>query len=791
MKNFETKYGYFDNNGKEYVIKTPKTPKPWVNVISNGSYGLVISQTGGGFSWDNHSEFNRITRWHQDLIQDNWGKYIYVRNNKTGEYWSPTWMPVKKELDSYECRYGTGYAIFKSSYKDIEITVKVFVPFNDNLEIWDLKVKNHSSDEIDLSFITYLEWTLGSSSDFHREFHKQFLETTYDKEIKGLTATKRLWDIPLGERGHWNIEYEYTGFLTASEKPSSYEGDKEAFIGQYGDLQNPKAVVEGELKMNTGCFNDSIGSLKVDVNINPQSEKRFQLFLGIKKTRIEIAESLLKYNTHEKVDESFNEVITNWTELLGDLEIKTPDDAMNYSVNTWYRYQAISGRLWGRTGYYQQGGAFGFRDQLQDSLVYLPIKPELTKEQIKLHARHQMEDGTVLHWWHPITDTGLKTKMTDDLLWLPYIISFYLTETNDYDLLNHEEPFYDNSDNRNSIYIHCKLAIEKVLNRYSKRGIPLIGAGDWNDGMSAVGLDMKGESFWLAEFLYDNMQRFIPVAEWKKDKEFADLLKKESQKLKKAFEKYAWDGRWFLRATKDSGEKIGSNKCFNGKIYLNPQTWSVITGITEKEKQIEAMDSVTEHLLRDNGCLLLQPAYSKPDKYIGYLSRYAAGRRENGGVYSHASTWAVWAYALLKDPVNTFKVFQSLCSINSGMDPDRYTAEPFVMPGNIDGPDSPNYGMGGWSWYTGSASWFQKVIVDYILGVRAEANGLIVDPVIPSEWKTFSVKRKYRNTIYNITVNNPNGVSSGVKSITVNGQSVDGKLLNSDLENVDVDVVMG
>ena len=790
MKNFETKYGYFDKEGKEYVIKTPKTPKPWVNIISNGSYGLAVSQTGGGFSWDNHSEFNRITRWHQDLIQDNWGKYIYVRNNKTGDFWSPTWLPVKKDLDSYECRYGTGYAIFNSVYKDVEITIKVFVPFNDNLEIWDITAKSLGNEELDLSFFTYLEWVLGSSADFHREFHKQFLETEYSEEINGLTATKRLWDIPLGDRGHWNIEYEYTGFLSASEKIESYEGDKKAFIGQYGDLQNPKAVVGEKLNKNTGCFNDSIGSLKVDINVEPGKQKRFQFILGIKKTVGEIKESLTLYNTPEKVDAAFNDVKRNWDELLGDLEIKTPDDAMNYSVNTWYRYQAISGRLWGRTGYYQQSGAFGFRDQLQDSLVYLPVKPELTKEQIELHARHQMDDGTVLHWWHPITETGLETKMTDDLLWLPYLVSHYLIETADYSLLNHKEPFY-NSAEKNTIYTHCKLAIEKVLSRFSERGLPLIGAGDWNDGMSAVGLEMKGESFWLAEFLYDNMQRFIPLAEKQSDLEFVELLKNESGKLKVAFNNYGWDGKWFLRATKDSGEKIGSQECENGKIYLNPQTWSVITGIADRDKQLEAMQSVTRELLRDNGCLLLQPAYSKPDKFIGYLSRYAAGRRENGGVYSHASTWAVWAYSILKDSDNAYKVFQNLCSIRSGMDPDRYVSEPYVMPGNIDGPDSPNYGMGGWSWYTGSASWFQKVIVDFILGIRADKNGLLIDPVIPSEWKSYSVKRKFRSTLFNITVSNPSSVNSGIKSITLNGVPVEGNILSTDVKSADVNVLMG
>ena len=792
MKNFETKYGYFDKNGKEYVIKTPRTPKPWVNVISNGSYGTVVSQTGGGFSWDIHSEFNRLTRWHQDLIQDNWGKYIYIKDNKTGDIWSPTWMPVKTDLDSYECRYGTGYAIFSSTYKDVKIIMTLFVPFGESLEIWDMKIINERQEEVDLSVYTYLEWALGSSADHHREFHKQFLETTYDSEINGLTATKRLWEIPLGDRGHWNIEYEYQGFHCSNKTISSYEGDKEAFLGQYGSLEKPKAVLDGVLKEKTGCFNDAIASLKVDLKIEAKGRERIQLFLGLKKDRKQIIDSLEKFSSNEKIDNALNEVLSTWDNLLGDLEIKTPDEAMNYSVNTWYRYQAIAGRLWGRTAYYQQSGAFGFRDQLQDSLVYLPIDPKRTKEQILLHARHQMKSGAVLHWWHPISETGLETQMTDDLLWLPYITNHYIAETGDYEILKENIPFYDDCEKKESLYLHCKLAIEKVLSRFSKRGLPLIGAGDWNDGMSAVGLDMKGESFWLAEFLFLIMNDFGKFAENNDDEEFVKRLNEESKKLKDSFDTYAWDGEWFLRATKDSGEKIGSKMNAKGKIYLNPQVWSVISDIASVEKATVAMNSVTKHLLRNNGCLLLQPAYDNPDKYIGYLSRYAAGRRENGGVYSHASTWAVWAYAKLKDADNVFKVFSNLCSINSGMEPDKYVAEPYVMPGNIDGPDSPNYGMAGWTWYTGAASWFQKVIVDHILGIRATDDGLLIDPCIPDEWEGFEVKRKFRNTIYKIKVLNPGKVNFGVKSIKVNEEIIEGKCIAPmSSSEVNVEVILG
>ncbi len=790
MGKFNTKYGYFTEDGSEYVIKTSRTPKPWVNVISNGDYGIVVSQTGGGFSWETHSEFNRITRWHQDLVQDNWGKYIYIKNNDTGEVWSPTWQPVKTELDKFECRHGLGYTRFISEYKGIKTELTLFVPFDETVEIWDLKIKNQTGVKVNLSLFTYFEWVLGSSNDHHREFHKLFLETKFDKDINGLIATKRIWDIPLGDRGHWNIEYEYNGFISCSKLVSSYEGDKEAFIGQYGSLDKPKAVVDGNLSGKTGAFYDSIGTLKVDVTIEHEEEERVGFILGLKSDEEEIQKTVKTYKLFNKVDEAFENVKTRWQELLGPLQIETPDEALNFAVNKWLRYQAISGRIWGRTAYYQQSGAYGFRDQLQDSLVFLPLDSSRTLEQIKLHARHQFEDGAVLHWWHPITETGLPTEMTDDLLWMPFIASLYIEETGDYSILEFKEPFYDNKERKETILEHCHLAITKVLSRLSERGLALIGAGDWNDGLSAVGLEMKGESIWLTEFLFLVLNKFESISNKIGAADRASLYRRNAEELKTAFDEHAWDGEWFYRATKDSGEKLGSKENEEGRIYLNPQTWSVIGGIADDEKKKAAMNSVKKHLSKDNGCLLLTPAYSKPDKYIGYLSRYAPGRRENGGVYSHASTWAIWAYSLLNDSEAAFKVCENMCPIKSGMEPDKYVAEPYVMPGNIDGPDSVNYGMGGWTWYTGSASWFQKMIVDWILGVRASENGLVIDPKIPKEWDGFKVKRKFRCTEFNIEVKNENHVSSGIDCIEVNGKKVTNNILLPDEKSSSVDVVV-
>jgi len=789
MEQFSTKYGHFSSDGNEYIITNFRTPKPWVNVLSNGRYGLVISQTGGGFSWDTHSEFNRLNRWHQDLVQDNWGKYFYIKDNISGDVWSPTWMPVKTELDFYHIIYGFGYSKFISEFKGVKITLIVFIPLNENTEIWNFSIENKTRSKKSLSIYSYFEWCLGSSSDHHREFHKTFLETHFDSKLNCMTATKRLWEIPLGDRGHWNIEYPYLGFISCSNKISDYDGDKDTFIGQYGSLQHPAGLNTKNLSKKLGKWNDSIGTVKTEIEIPPTIEKQINFFIGIKENKRAIASVLKKFADQKNIDSALIELKLFWQKLFDTLVIETPDKAMNLLVNKWLRYQAIAGRLWARTAYYQQSGAFGFRDQLQDSLVFLPIDSKKTEDQIRLHARHQFEDGTVLHWWHPISETGLCTKMTDDLLWLPFVIINYIDETGNYKILDIKETYYDNKNKKDSLFNHSVAAIEKVLTRMSQRGLTLIGAGDWNDGLSAVGLDMKGESVWLSEFFYLILVRFSELC---KEIGKNNLHKKYSSKasdLKKVFDKYAWDGEWFWRATKDDGKKVGSKTSSEGKIYLNSQTWSVISGIANTSKQKKAMNAVSKHLLKMNGCLLLSPAYTRSDKMIGYLSRYAPGRRENGGVYTHAATWSIWAYSLLKQNDLAFKAYKNLCPIYNGMNPDEYVAEPFVTPGNIDGPKSPNYGMGGWSWYTGSASWYQKVIVDWILGVRATHKGMVVDPCIPSDWREFSLKRLFRGTTYDIKVVQSLKSSKKKKYIVFEGKKIEGNVLPlSRKEEVNVEV---
>lgn len=789
---FDTKYGAFSDDGNEYLINTWNTPKPWVNVITNGTYGLVISQAGGGFSWHTHSEFNRLNRWHQDLIQDNWGKYFYIKNNETNEVWSPAWMPVKTNPESFQAAHGIGYSRFTTEYKGVKVVLTVFVPMGDELEIWDFQIENNNDSKLSLSLFSYFEWCLGSSADHHREFHKTFLETSFDDELNCMLASKRLWDIPLGDHGHWNITYPYLGFISCSEKITDYDADKESFIGKFGNAGNPAGLSAETLGKKLDKWNDSIAVVKTDVELGAGENKNLQFFMGIKSDRKSIGKSIKKFSGTKSVGKALEEVKSYWQNLFDTTSFQTPDESINLLANKWLRYQAIAGRLWGRTAYYQQSGAFGFRDQLQDSLIFLQMDPSRTLDQIRLHARHQFEDGTVLHWWHPITETGLPTRMTDDLLWLPFVLLQYINETDDYKSLKIKEPYYDNLIKKDSLLNHSIAAIEKVLTRFSKRGLPLIGAGDWNDGLSSVGLEMKGESIWLAEFLYLILKDFADLCHDIKEDKLSRRYKKKAEKLKESFNKHAWDGEWYYRAVKDNGDKIGSRSNKEGKIFLNAQSWSVISGIADPEKGAKALGAVTMLLLHKNGPLLLYPAYSEPDELIGYLTRYAPGRRENGGVYTHAAAWLIWAYTLIKENKSAFETYKRLSPVLNGMHPDEYQAEPYVTPGNIDGPDSPNYGMGGWTWYTGSAAWLQKMIVDRILGVRAVRGGLLIDPCIPEEWKEFSVKRTFRGTVYNIRICNDNNVSSGVKQLLINGKETTKNILKSKTKGpVDVEIHMG
>ncbi len=790
MAEFKTKYGYFSDDGKEYVITRPDTPRPWINIISNGDYGLTISQTGGGSSWWGNSNLARITRWAQDLIKDEWGKYFYIKDRDTGALWSLMWKPVCAEFDQYEVRNGTGYTVFTSKTNGILSTATVFVPPGENLEVWKVTLKNDSSSIKRLSLFTYFEWCLGNADDVHREFQKTFIGTRFDRKTNTLYAKKRKQLVPK-HISSGLTDYPISGFNSVSEKPISYEGDKERFLGMYGNLVGPLGVKNGRLSDTVGDWYDSISSLHNDVDLKPGQEKTLVYTIGYYGDPKKAERWIKKYHDVGEADKSLANTKKFWDDLLGGLEVDTPDDAFNFMTNTWLKYQAISGRIWAKSAYYQSSGGYGFRDQLQDSQVFLPIKPELCKKQLLMHAEHQFKDGTVHHWWHQLSTYGAATNMTDDLVWLVYILFSYLEETKDFKILDLKAPYLDAAPG--TIYQHCCRAIDKVLSRWSKRGLPLMGDGDWNDGFNLIGGEWKGESIWLGQFMYDILLRFAPIAERRKDRARAKDYLARAKKLKAAINKYGWDGKWYIAATRDDGKLVGSKKCREGKIYLMTQTWGIFNDVSTDERKIKSMESVEKYLQGPYGPLLIAPGFVAPDENIGYITRYAAGVRENGAVYTHAACWAVLAECYLGRGDIAYKMYSSFCPPKRGMNPDLYKAEPYVTPGNTNGPQAADYGSGGWTWYTGSGAWLYRVSTNWILGVRPTYDGLLIDPCIPSGWKGFKMKRRYGKAEYDIEVINSNRVQKGVKELYLDGKLQSRNIVKDlgDNKTHKVKVVMG
>ncbi len=791
-KKFENAYGYFSEDGKEYVITTPITPRPWGNIISNGDYGMMVSQTGSGYSWRGNAGQNRITRSFQDLVKDNWGKYFYIRDVKRNVYWSATYKPVMHPYQSFSVTHGIGYSRFNQQVEDIASEMTVFISPNDPVEIFQLKLTNVSDEVRELDITSYAEWLLGFAPDEHREFHKLFIETSADVAGKMVTARKCLWGFPDDKGRHNNIDWPYTAFMAASEPIKSFDCDKETFIGMYRNDDRPQAMLDTRLAGRSGRFTDAIAALQVAVTLRPSESKVLVFTLGAAEDgREDVAGLVDRYTTVEKSEQALREVRDFWSRFIDSEKVQTPDEALNFMTNYWLKYQSISCRLWGKSAFYQVSAGIGFRDQLQDSQIFLVSEPDYTKQQLLLHAAHQFIEGDVFHWWFSIRGGGPRTNCSDDLLWLPFILDSYLKETNDFSILD-EMIAYLNGPSE-TLYDHCKRAIERSFSRFSPRGVPLMGDHDWNDGLSAVGTLLKGESFWVGEFLYMILGNFIPVARQRGDDGFAEKCRIVRECLKEALNRYGWDGEWYLQATTDEGLLLGSKNNDEGKIFLMPNNWAVISGVADDERARAAMDSVTEYLLKDYGTLLNYPAFTRPRPDVGYVTRYAPGLRENGGVYTHAATWSVWAYTVANQPVLAYEAYRRICPPNRSADIDTYKAEPYVTPGNIDGPLSEYYGRGGWTWYTGSSQWLHRMATHWILGIRPQEDGLLVDPSIPSNWTGYKVTRKFRNAIYEIDVKNPGNVSRGVRSVTVDGETLEGRIVPvfNDGQAHTVEIIMG
>ena len=786
-------FGRFSPDGREFWITDPRTPRPWANIIANPRMGLAVSQTGSGFTWIDNSQLAVITRWQQDLASDSSGRAIYVRDLDSQELWSLAPAPVWRPDAKHECRHGLGYTTFITEVAGIRSEWTLFVHADQTVELWRVELHNLTDQARRLELCGCLEWNCGVAPSPRREFHKLFIETAFDPEQRAVFAWNHMWEVSSARDGYWNASFPYVAAFGATDPVSAAQGDKSAFIGRYGDRRSPEALTQTIWEPSFGRHDDPIAALRVPIELQGGQQRGLGFALAVGESRGEATRLLQSWSGDgtevalDRMNAALDEVRAGWRSRLADHRIDTPEPSLNFLVNDWVRYQAVSSRLWGRCGYYQQSGAYGYRDQLQDSQVWLTIDPQQCREQANLHAGHQFADGSVYHWWHPLTEQGHIARMTDDLLWLSFVTANYIKETGDLSILNDATPFLDDAE-RYPLVEHVLRAFRRVFARTSPRGLPYIGAGDWNDGLSAVGLQESGESIWLGHFLVGLLADWaeifrraaasatdpVPDAslEWPG---LAEEFSARRRTLIAAVNEHGWDGEWYLRATLDDGSKLGSRDNRVGRIFLNAQTWAILNDVAPPERAVSCWNSVRTHLISDAGALLLAPAFDTPDERVGYITRYGPGLRENGGVYTHAATWAIAAACKMKDHESVGRL---LTAINPALkDPERFWSEPYVLPGNVDGPDSPHFGRGGWSWYTGSAQWLHRVVTQWVLGVRPEWDGLRIDPCMPPGWRRARMTRPWRGCSYELTIERADG-PRGEGGAAV---SLDGKLLSGDV----------
>jgi cellobiose phosphorylase len=783
-----TSYGHFSNDGTEYVVTDPWPPRPWINLIANPRVGLAVSQTGSGFSWIDNSQLAVMVRWQQEFADDRSGRFLYLRDRDTGEVWSLAPAPCRPAYDRYACRHGFGYTTFETEHRGLRASWTLSVDAEATVELWRLRLEDTTGRPRRLSVVACLEWNCGVTPSPRREFQKLFLETVFDPSGNLILAGSHMWDVSSRRWGHWNASFPYWTAFAASTPVAAAEGDKAAFLGRSGDWSRPAALHRNSPWPSLfGRHHDPIAALCSDVELAAGGAHDLGFTLATSGDREEAASLARRFTVPEVMDASLAAVVAGWRDRLASHRITTPEPLLNAVVNDWLRYQAISARLWGRAGYYQQSGAYGFRDQLQDSQVWLTIEPPRCRAQINLHAAHQFADGSVYHWWHPLSEEGHVTKMTDDLLWLAFVIANYLKETGDLSILDDRAPYLDDPE-PHPLLDHVERAFARVFSRTGPRGLPSIGAGDWNDGLSALGLEERGESVWLAQFLAGLLADWSEIHRRRGDSAQAADFALRRQALVEAINEHAWDGAWYRRATRDDGTWIGSAENETGRIFLNAQTWAILNDIAPPERAAACLASIKEHLVSPAGPLLLAPAYSVPDETIGYITRYAPGLRENGGVYTHAATWAIAAAARMRDAELVGRLLTAIDPTNK--DPERYQAEPYVLPGNVDGPDSPYHGRAGWTWYTGSAAWLPRVISEWVLGVRPTWDGLRFDPCLPAGWTRASMRRPWRGATLHVEIERVAEMVPGEVEVTVDGQPLAGGVLKEVREEAEMRVAV-
>jgi cyclic beta-1,2-glucan synthetase len=797
---FDNEWGGFSPDGREYVIYLEpgqRTPAPWVNVIANPDFGFVISEAGGGYTWAGNSGENRLTAWRNDPVSDIPSEVLYLRDEETGQVWSPTLLPAPTPAP-YLIRHGAGYSIFEHHSHGLKQYLRLFAALDAPVKLVQLRLENTWGRNRRITATYYAEWVLGPDKDVHQ----QYIVPDFDASSHALLA-----------RNPYNEEFcERVAFLAASKEPYGLTADRTEFLGRGGSVRHPAALGRFGLAGTVRPGLDPCAALQVNIWLPPGETKEIVFLLGQGSNLEETRRLVKEYREAAQVEATWVSTNRFWDDLLTTVTVQTPDKGMDLLLNHWLLYQALSCRVWGRSALYQSSGAFGYRDQLQDVMALSSPAPDLARDHILEAGRHQFAEGDVLHWWHPPSGRGVRTRCSDDLVWLPFVVAHYVTVTGDEAILREEVPFlagvplepeekdrygyYEATARGYSLYEHCRRALEKGLTS-GRHGLPLIGSHDWNDGMSRVGIEGRGESVWLGWFLYATLMNFASICERLGDDEQAAAYLLQAQELQDALEAAAWDGEWYRRASYDDGAPLGSIESDECQIDSLAQSWAVLSKASVPERAAQAMESVAERLVRydDRLILLFTPPFDKTTRDPGYIKGYPPGIRENGGQYTHAALWVVWAFAELGQGDRAEALFRLLNPIYHGDTPAKakhYRVEPYVVAADIYSVP-PHTGRGGWTWYTGSASWMYRLGLESILGLRRMGETLQIDPCIPGGWSGFEVAYRYGEASYRICAKNPEGVNRGVRHVMLDGKTMpEGEIpLSDDGQQHTVCVLMG
>jgi cellobiose phosphorylase len=777
-------YGYYTEDNREFVITDPRTPRPWFNYMWNSQYAGLISHTGGGFSFLESPRDNRISRMRYNCLPwDRPGRYVMVKDTATGKYWSLSWSPtINLEYDFYECRHGQGYTKITTEINGIRGEITYFVPTDTNAEIWRVKLTELSGQARDLEVYSFLELLMGNAlnDQINQPNDKHFTDIHFDKDLQALVATRRYWVLNKGVSVKQpNIDWKYQIYFSQSMPISGFDSSLDTFIGRWRSESNPVAVETGVMQNTEITAGDPVVALQSKITLEANGSVDFAVVLEIVPKEIPPTPLVKGGKIVEVADSKFLQLKQKWDQHLSCVQVQTPDAAFNAMLNVWNQYQAaVTFDMARNSGYYHGGLLFGtgMRDRFQDILGVVMVDPARVRERLIKALNFQFKDGSTLHNYFVLTNTGERTNHSDTPLWIPFGIVEYLKETGDFSILDEVVPYHD--DTSGTVYEHLVRALDFAIANTGEKGMPRIFTGDWNDTLDHVGSQGKGETTWGAFFLGYVLNKSLPVCEHQGDRKSLEKFQSFYEHLRQVTNDICWDGDWYLRAFRDNGEPIGVSAATQGKIFLNAQSWAVISELAPKDRADKAMASSREHLATPFGMQIVAPSFTEIDDTVGLISRCVPGKKENGAVFNHASAWFVLASLLNGDTEFGWEIYRRMMPINSSQATDakcdRFETEPYVYPEYVTSPDHETQGQASHSWLTGTAVWMLRIGLDHILGFQPTFTGMIIDPKIPAEWSGFTAKRKFRGKVLSLTVVN----HSETKQMTVNGQMVAGKFID-------------